>query len=187
MDRQEGRQFGHQAMLLSATHRSGLRRESLGGWEGKVWGQCRNKWRRRSCKLCLARLVLICVCVCVQPIHLQSKPFMCLVVPEAFQDEYKHATSQVVLVVLFFSPRVLLNNVTSATLASSFLCQRSDWPQQSVCKLRLTAWLMFCRLNNPAGAGTELYKAQNHPSTPTSKVLLCSKFPPGYMHSGFKE
>lgn len=35
MDRREGRQFGHQAMLLSATHRSGLRRESLGGWEGK--------------------------------------------------------------------------------------------------------------------------------------------------------
>lgn len=30
MDRQEGRQFGHQAMLLSATHRSGLKRESLG-------------------------------------------------------------------------------------------------------------------------------------------------------------
>lgn len=50
---------------------------------------------------------------------------MCLVVPEAFQDKYKHATSQVVLVVLFF-PSVLLNNVTSATLASSFLCQRSD-------------------------------------------------------------
>lgn len=104
MDTQEGRQFGHQAMLLSATHRSGLRRESFGGWEGKVWGQCRNKWRRRSCKLCLGWLVLICVCVCVQPIHLQSKPFMCLVVPEAFQDDYKHATSQVVLAVLFFPP-----------------------------------------------------------------------------------
>lgn len=34
MDRLEGRQFGHQAVLLSTTHRSGLRRDSLGG-DGK--------------------------------------------------------------------------------------------------------------------------------------------------------
>lgn len=35
MDRLDGRQFGHQAVLLSTTHRSGLRRDSLGAGDGK--------------------------------------------------------------------------------------------------------------------------------------------------------
>lgn len=78
MDRQKGRQFGHQAVLLSTTHWSGLRRDSLGGWEVKVRGQGRNKWRRRSCKLCFGRLVLICVCVCIQQIHLHRVSRLCV-------------------------------------------------------------------------------------------------------------
>lgn len=50
---------------------------------------------------------------------------MCLVVPEAFQDIVQTCYKSSRLSGSFFS-RVLLNNVTSATLASSFLCQRSD-------------------------------------------------------------